>query len=259
MVEITVLGSGSSGNAVIVKYQQEALLIDAGFSGVEITRRLNNAATSPEEIIGILISHEHDDHIQGARVFAKRNGNIPAYLNSLTCERLRLMKKSPDKICIFANGVPFKVGSFAIEAFSVCHDAVDPVGFVIRCQGKKIGIATDLGCAGKMVPFKLHDSNVLILESNHDPELLRKSKRPAHLQHRILSRRGHLSNQSAAELLPEVIGPLTRHLVLAHVSDDCNHPDLVRRIMRERLKHLNRDDINISVARQDCIGQSIRL
>ena len=259
MVELTVLGSGSAGNAVAIKYQREVLLIDAGFSGVELARRLNDAQTNPEEIVGILISHEHDDHIQGARVFAKRNGNIPTYLNSLTGERLRLMKKSPEKICVFSNGVPFHVGSFDIEAFSVCHDAVDPVGFIIRCQGRKIGIATDLGYAGKMVPLKLRYSHLLILESNHDPELLRKSRRPAHLQHRILSRRGHLSNQSAAELLPAIIGPLTQHVILAHVSNDCNHPDLVQRIICERLTDLNRNDINVCVARQNSVGETITI
>ena len=259
MVELTVLGSGSSGNAVAIKYQHDVLLIDAGFSGVELARRLNDAGTDPEEIIGILISHEHDDHIQGVRVFAKRHGNIPTYLNSLTGERLKLMKKSPERICVFSNGVPFRVGSFDVEAFSVCHDAVDPVGFVIRCQGRKIGIATDLGYAGQMVPLKLRDSHLVILESNHDPDLLRKSRRPAHLQHRILSRRGHLSNQSAAELLPAIIGPLTQHVILAHLSDDCNHPDLVLRIIQQRLMDLNRDDINVCIARQDTVGETIAI
>ena len=257
MVETTILGSGSSGNATIIKYQKEVLLIDAGFSGVELARRLNDAGIRPSEIIGILVSHEHDDHIQGVRVFSKRNGHIPAYANSLTWERLRLMNKCPERMNIFANGVPFQIGPFEIEAFSVCHDAVDPVGFVVHCNGRKIGIATDLGYAGKMVPMKLHDSHLLVLESNHDPELLRKSKRPAHLQHRILGRRGHLSNQSAAQLLSAVVGPLTQHLVLAHLSNDCNEPDLVHRTIRERLEAMERYDINIFVARQDRVSETI--
>ena len=257
MVEITVLGSGSSGNAILIKHGDEVILIDAGFSGVELGRRLSDVGINSAEIMGILISHEHDDHIQGLRVFSKRNGHIPAYSNSLTWERLRLMNKSPEKIHIFSNGVPFQIGSFEVEAFSVCHDAIDPVGFVIRCHGRKIGIATDLGYAGKMVPLKLRDSHLIVLESNHDPGLLRKSKRPAHLQHRILSRRGHLSNQSAADLLPAVVGPMTQHLILAHVSDDCNHPELIQRAIHGRLAEMNRDDINIFLARQDRVGETI--
>ncbi len=256
-MEITVLGSGSSGNSIVIKKGQEILLIDAGFSGVELSRRLENAKINPNDIRAILISHEHDDHILGARIFAKRLGNIPVYSNLLTAERLKLMNKAPATMNIFSNGSLFNVDSFAIDAFSVCHDAVDPVGFVITCDGKKVGIATDLGYTGKMVPLKLFDSQIIILESNHDPDLLRKSNRPAHLQHRILGRRGHLSNAKAAEILPEVIGPKTKYLILAHVSDDCNDVDLVRNVMKEKLNTMDRTDVKIIVARQNRISETI--
>jgi phosphoribosyl 1,2-cyclic phosphodiesterase len=256
-VEITVLGSGSSGNAIVIKKGQDILLIDAGFSGVELSRRLEKAKINQNDIRAILISHEHDDHIQGARIFAKRLGNIPMYANLLTAERLKLMNKAPAKMNIFSNGSLFNVGPFAVDAFSVCHDAVDPVGFVIAGDGKKVGIATDLGYTGKMVPLKLFDSEIIILESNHDPDLLRRSNRPAHLQHRILGRRGHLCNAKAAEILPEVIGPKTKYLILAHVSDDCNDVGLVRNIMKEKLDTFNRTDVKVIVARQNQISETI--
>ncbi len=256
MVEITILGSGSSGNSIAIKHDNNVLLVDAGFSGVELTRRLERAGIDVSTITAILISHEHDDHIQGARVFSKRLGNISAYANSLTTERLRMMKKAPESMNIFANGSPFAIGTFTVDAFSVCHDAVDPVGFIIRCENKKIGIATDLGHAGKMVPMKLRDSNLIVLESNHDPELLRKSNRPPHLQHRIRGRRGHLSNDGAASLLPELIGPLTKYLVLAHISDDCNDSDLIKKVFGSKLKEIEREDIDVSIAQQHEISKT---
>ncbi len=256
MIEITILGSGSSGNSIAIKHDNSVLLVDAGFSGIELVRRLEKAAIDVSMITGILISHEHDDHIQGARIFAKRLGNIAAYANSLTAERLRMMKKAPASMNIFANGSPFTVGPFTVDAFSVCHDAVDPVGFIIRCENKKIGIATDLGHAGKMVPMKLCDAQLIVLESNHDPELLRQSNRPPQLQHRIRGRRGHLSNDGAANLLPDLIGPLTKYLVLAHVSDDCNDNNLIKKVIGSKLKEMEREDIDITIARQHEISKT---
>ncbi len=257
MIEVITLGSGSAGNAVIIKYQELGILIDAGFSAVELDRRLNEAGLSPQQICAILISHEHDDHVQGVRVFAKRNGELPVYANSLTFERLRLLRKAPENMTVFTNGSPFTIGAFSIEAFSICHDAVDPVGFIIKCQDRKIGIATDLGYAGKMVPLKLHNSHLLILESNHDPDRLRQSQRPPYLQHRIMSRRGHLSNQDAIDLLAQTIGPDTKHLIMAHLSDDCNHPNLVFNLVRNYLQSIKRNDIEVVIAEQNRIDKRV--
>ena len=167
-------------------------MIDAGFSGVELQRRVDRAGLKlRDKLAGILISHEHDDHVQALKVFAKRNNHPPVFCNSLTAERLSHIKKRPENLKLFSNGSRFQVGPFTVEAFSVSHDAVDPVGFIIEVADKRIGFATDLGHAGKMVPIKLKNCDLMMVESNHDPELLRKSKRPPHLQHRILSRRGH--------------------------------------------------------------------
>ena len=259
MIKVTVLGSGSAGNSIVISNETSCILVDAGFSGAELTRRLHDVGIDLSEILAILISHEHDDHVQGVRVFSKRNGNIPIYSNSLTYERLKMKNKSSEKFRIFSNGVSFRIGPFDIEAFSVSHDAVDPVGFSIRCKEKNIGIATDLGHFGKMVPLKLHDSHLLILESNHDPELLRSSKRPPHLQHRIRGRRGHLSNENAAELISSVTGPLTENIILAHLSSDCNNPDIAREKASQSLIKINRSDVNIIIAEQDRVSKTILL
>mgnify|MGYP006167796547 CR=1 FL=1 len=258
-VEVTVLGSGSGGNATFIRCGDDALMIDAGFSGAELQRRLDRAAVSSGHIRAILISHEHDDHTQALRIFCKRNNGIPAYSNSLTAERLQLLKKAPENVVVFANGSPFAIGPFRVEAFSVSHDAVDPVGFVIHCQGRKIAVATDLGHFGKLVPLKMKDSDVLIIESNHDPDLLRASRRPAHLLHRIHGRRGHLSNKSAAELMTQVVGPDTKYIVTAHLSDDCNRPELVEASTRACLKAMDREHVEVIVARQDIVCETIVL
>ncbi len=256
-VEVTVLGSGSGGNATVICCGDDAILIDAGFSGAELQRRLDTAGVEASRIRGIVVSHEHDDHTQALRIFAKRNNNIPAFANSLTMERLQMMNKAPANAIVFTNGSPFAIGPFQIEAFSVCHDAVDPVGFVIHCQDRKIGIATDLGHFGKLVPLKLKNSNVLIIESNHEHDLLRSSRRPAHLLHRIHGRRGHLSNKRAAELMAQVVGPGTQYLVTVHLSDDCNRPELAESAARNCLKAMNQEQVEVLVASQDKVCRTI--
>lgn len=259
MVKVTVLGSGSSGNATVISMDGVALLIDAGFSGIELKRRLEAAGVAPEAIVGILISHEHGDHVRGLRVFCKRHGNLTAYLNMLTAERLQVDGNAPEKIVVFSNGAPFKVGPFRIDAFSVSHDAVDPVGFVVHCGEIRIGIATDFGHPGVMIPLKLKNCQVLILESNHDPEMLLRSERPPRILHRIRGRRGHLSNADCASLLDTVAGPETRHVVLAHLSGDCNRRELAEAVLRRKLKEMNRLDIAFQIASQDHVSQTISL
>ncbi|NQZ67462.1 MAG: MBL fold metallo-hydrolase [Lentisphaeria bacterium] len=251
MIEFINLGSGSSGNCTIIKYCDQILMIDAGFSGVELQRRLDAAHINVEHIRGILITHEHDDHIQGLKIFCKRNNDLPVYTNSLTAQRLTELNKCPVNNFVFNNGATFKVGPFTIEAFSISHDAIDPVGFVINVSGRKIGIATDLGFIGKMVPFKLKNSDILMLESNHEPDILRNSKRPSYLQNRILSKRGHLSNKEALSLIKDSIGASTRHILLAHLSADCNDRDLVATGIERELSAMDRSDVDFHIAYQD--------
>jgi phosphoribosyl 1,2-cyclic phosphodiesterase len=249
-MKVTVLGSGSAGNAVAVCLDDELLLVDAGFSAKELQRRLNSAGLGDQPVAGVLLSHEHGDHVKGARVFSSRRDNAPAFANSLTAERLMTSGKAPEALYIFSNGMPFQVGRFTVEAFSICHDAIDPVGFIISSSAGKIAVATDVGYLGKMVPRKLHNANIIVLESNHDPELVRRSSRPPRVQQRIMGRRGHLSNADAMAALPDIVGPATRHLVLAHLSEDCNCPKLAAELATRSLAELGRADVSVSVALQ---------
>ena len=258
MPEFTVLGSGSSGNAVAIKSGNEVILVDAGFSAVELERRLAKANINLEQLCGILITHEHNDHSQAVKTFSKRY-NLPVYSNHLTAERLKYMKKLPDKMSLFSNGSKFNIGTFQIEAFSISHDAADPVGFIVNVESKKIGLATDLGHAGKMVPLKLSCSDLLMIESNHDPMMVRKSARPLRIQQRILGRRGHLCNEKAAELMADAIGFQTSHVVLVHLSSDCNELKIVEETFQKKLKEIGREDITIEISVQDHVSQTITL
>jgi phosphoribosyl 1,2-cyclic phosphodiesterase len=249
-MQVTVLGSGSAGNAVAVALGDDLLLVDAGFSAKELQRRLNAAELGEHAVCGLLLSHEHGDHIKGARVFSSRRDNAPAFANSLTAERLMSSGKAPEALYIFANGMPFQVGDFTVEAFSICHDAIDPVGFLISSEQGKVAVATDIGYLGKMVPRKLHNANIIVLESNHDPELVRRSSRPPKVQQRIMGRRGHLSNADAMAVLPDIVGPATRHLVLAHLSSDCNCPKLAADLANKHLQDLGRSDVTVTIALQ---------
>jgi phosphoribosyl 1,2-cyclic phosphodiesterase len=140
-------------------------MVDAGFSGKRLRERLDDAGLSSDSLCGILVTHEHGDHVQGLRVFANKL-NLPVYANALTAERLHHIKKRPDRMVLFNNGAPFTVGPFTIEPFTISHDAVDPVGFLVQVGGRRIAIATDFGHAGKMLPFKISNCDLLMVESN---------------------------------------------------------------------------------------------
>ncbi len=260
MVEFTILGSGSSGNAAAIRLHNKVLLVDAGFSAKQLQLRLETASIPSDQVIGIAVSHEHSDHIKGIRVFCKRHPNVKIYANALTAERLRHLGKGPvdeSRWVVFNNASPFTIGPFTVDPFSISHDAVDPVGFMISVAGRKIGIATDLGHTGKMVPLKLRDCHLLFVEANHCPRMLRDSKRPLHLKHRILGRRGHLSNELGAELISQTAGPTTRHLFVGHVSDECNDHDLVRTYVEKSLAGINRHDLEFEIALQHKVSRTV--
>jgi len=247
---ITVLGSGSRGNAIVVHTENEALLIDAGFSARELRARMRQAEIDPSLITAILVTHEHADHVKGLRVFSSQFG-LPVYANRATADILRRRDTKLGAMTLFAAGTRFRVGNFAVEPFSIPHDANDPVAFVLRFQSSKIGIATDLGHANSLVTYQLRGCHALVLESNHDPTMLGNSKRPWSLKQRIMSRHGHLSNASCRDLLRDVLDEETRHVVLAHASQDCNCYDLVREETRTCLHDMGRPDIGLHVAIQD--------
>lgn len=247
---ITVLGSGSQGNATVLHSSSEGVLIDAGFSAREIRNRLQNAGVDERILKAIVVSHEHADHVKGLRVFAKQL-QIPIYANRNTATILRRRDAQFGQMYLFATGSPFSIAGFTVETFSIPHDANDPVAFLIRWQDRRIGIATDLGHVSRLVLYQLRECDALIVESNHDIQMLGQSPRPWALKQRILSRHGHLSNEACIELLQFIIHPRTRHVIMAHASQECNQYELIEAMGAKCLEDLGRLDIGLSVARQD--------
>lgn len=204
----------------------------------------------PERLRAALLTHEHDDHSRGCRVFCDEL-DIPLCTASPTAEYLRRRGKLPGRVLEFEPGAEFQIGGFEVEPFAVQHDAVSPVGFVIRREGLKIGIATDLGNVNMLAMQRLGDCDALVLESNYDYQMLRDSDRQLYLKRRILGRHGHLDNVAACEALGVLLTARTRLLLLAHLSSECNSVELVRRLFEARLAELGRTDIEFGIIEQD--------
>src|SRR5437899_3074755 len=195
-VQLTILGSGSSGNCAFLETGETRLLIDAGLSGRQIRQRLLTIGRAPENLSGILITHEHSDHVQGLLGLAAKL-QVPIYCNRLTGEAIQRQFETKLDFRLFATGATFDVGDVAIDTFSVPHDAYDPVGFLLRTAEGNIGFLTDLGHATHLVLQRVKAANILLLETNYDLKLLQDDrKRPWSVKQRIQSRHGHLSNEA---------------------------------------------------------------
>lgn len=247
---ITILGSGSRGNALVLHAADGAVLLDAGFSARELADRLERAGLSTTALSAVIISHEHADHVRGLRVFAERH-SLPVFANRGTAMVLKNRDARLGQLRLFAAGNPFQIGPFTVHPFSIPHDASDPVAFVVQAHGRRIGIATDLGHVNHLVAHQLRECDALILESNHDVAMLGSSQRPWALKQRILGRHGHLSNDACMDLLRAVVHERTRHVVMAHASEECNRYDLVAKAAVACLTQLGRSDIAAHIARQD--------
>jgi phosphoribosyl 1,2-cyclic phosphodiesterase len=242
MFTLTVLGSGSAGNCALIATEHCRLLVDAGLSARQIVARLADAGIRPEELDGVLLTHEHGDHASGLEVLCRKHESLPIYCNPLTAEVLR---RDGDGRCLgahrnwrlFRTGADFEVKDVAVQTFAVPHDAVEPVGFMFHHGRAALGYLTDLGCATKLVHERVREATTLLIETNHDTALLNAdTKRPWSVKQRITSRHGHLSNEAAAAVVAELLagGAKLRRCVLGHLSRDCNRPELavatVRRI-----------------------------
>jgi len=252
-LEVCVLASGSSGNSIYVASEKTRILIDAGLSAKQVAVRLDKIGVVPESINGICVSHEHGDHINGLRVLQKRHG-IPVYANAGTHNGiLRQPKANEIAVKIFQTGSAFKIGDITIEPFSVPHDAYEPVGFRLQTAQTAVGIVTDLGMSTALIREKLKGCHALIIESNHDEDLLQEAPRPWPLKQRIRSRQGHLSNIDAARLIAECATDALEHVFLSHLSSDCNTPEIALRTVRSqlRLDGLERIGLEISYPREN--------
>jgi phosphoribosyl 1,2-cyclic phosphodiesterase len=234
-LEVTILGSGSAGNCTLIETEHTAILVDAGLSGRQITHRLETLGRAIADIDAILLTHEHTDHTRALGVLCK-NRPIPVFANRLTAEAVASEATFKFSWRLFSTGHPFEVGDFTVESFSVPHDAYDPVGFAIHTGSQAVGVLTDLGHATKLVVERMRAMDVLVLESNHDMKLLQEDTiRPWALKQRIMSRHGHLSNDAAATLAGEVCSDRLRHVFLAHLSRDCNRPEIAQRVVSQNL------------------------
>jgi phosphoribosyl 1,2-cyclic phosphodiesterase len=249
-VHVTILGSGSSGNCAFLESAETRLLVDAGLSGRQIRQRLLGIGRTPENLNGILITHEHSDHIQGLVGLAAQL-RLPIYCNRLTGEAIQRQLDLRLDFRLFATGASFEVGDILVDTFSIPHDAHDPVGFLLHTAAGNVGFLTDLGHATKLVLQRIQAANVLLLETNYDLELLRDdTRRPWSVKQRILSRHGHLSNEAAAGVAEQLVSAELRHVYLGHLSSDCNRPDLARLAVRQALEKIGGSHVGLEVASQ---------
>jgi phosphoribosyl 1,2-cyclic phosphodiesterase len=234
-LRLAVLGSGSSGNAVVVESAHGRLLIDAGFSCRELERRLRLVGVEPGEIDALVLTHEHSDHCRGARTLARRFG-LPVYATPGTLAD-GLLGPGLDALCHpFRPDHPFEVAGFEVEPFVVPHDAREPVGLVVRdAAGCRIGLAGDLGCRSRLAWARLLGVHALLLETNHDLEMLRRGPYPWSLKQRVAGRHGHLSNADAAAGLAELTHDDLQWVVLYHLSRTNNLPALAEAVVAEEL------------------------
>jgi phosphoribosyl 1,2-cyclic phosphodiesterase len=246
-LSLCVLASGSKGNAIFIANGTNALLVDAGLSGKELERRLNDQGLRVESIRAIVVTHEHSDHICGVGVMSRRY-NLPVYVSAGIQPHLQGHIGNVKKIVRYHCGRPFRIAGFDLHPFSLSHDAVDPAGFTISVNGKKIGIATDLGIATETVKHHLKTCDLLILEANHDPRMLIEGPYPWPLKQRIQGRSGHLSNQDSCELLQDVMHAGLKHVILAHLSETNNTPD---KALTAILKGISNPKPHVTVARQE--------
>ncbi|MCC6393402.1 MAG: MBL fold metallo-hydrolase [Bryobacterales bacterium] len=232
MVKVCALSSSSSGNATFVGTEKTRILIDAGLSRKETFQRLANIGEDPERLDAILVTHEHSDHVGGLlrllrKVEALRRRQLPVFLSRLTAPAVDWEDYSP-AIEPFQAGSSFTIGDIEVSSFTIPHDAIDPVGYCFRAEGVKVGVVTDLGYMPESICHHLKGTDFLLLESNHDLDMLKVGPYPWSVKQRVMSRRGHLSNDLVSTFIEQSMDSNTATLVLGHLSEHNNHPEIVR-------------------------------
>jgi phosphoribosyl 1,2-cyclic phosphodiesterase len=236
IVKFCVLASGSSGNAALLATSRTRILIDAGLSMRETAKRLASIGEDLANIDAIIITHEHSDHVSGLPVLA-RNKKVRAsiYMTHMTAPAIDWGESQP-RLETFQAGAEFQIGDIEIQSFSIPHDAIDPVGFRLEAEGVRIGIATDLGYVPESIKFHLRRTDVLLLESNHDLDMLKVGPYPWSVKQRVMSRVGHLSNLGVSDFLTQDFDSSTAHLILGHLSEHNNHPAIVGMVASQALE-----------------------
>lgn len=238
-MKVSVLATSSAGNCTFVGTDRTRILIDAGLSRKETFERLRSIGEDPDKLDAILVTHEHCDHVSGlgvlSRYYQKIGRSVPVFMTRLTAPLIEWLGPPPP-LEHFQAGTGFSIGDICVQSFTIPHDAVDPVGYTVRCFGVKFGLAMDLGYLPDSVKYHLHRSHMLVLESNHDLEMLKVGPYPWSVKQRVMGRKGHLSNDVVSEYIAGNLDGETQTLVLGHLSEHNNHPEIVRLIASQAIE-----------------------
>ena len=261
-----MLGSGSAGNSALVATDHCKILVDGGLTARQIILRLEQCGVTPEQLDGVLLTHEHGDHICGLEVLCRKL-DVAIYCNALTAEAVRCdgTLNRHRNWRIFRSGTEFSICDILVQTFAVPHDAVDPVGFAFYAGSSSLGFITDLGYATKMIVEHLRKVHTLVIETNHDEKLLQNDKhRPWPVKQRIQSRHGHLSNDAAASVIEQLLPGKIERVVLGHLSRDCNKPELALSVVQASLAKCGNIGMEVYCATQwemsprFCLGETER-
>ena len=234
-VRFCALASGSTGNAALIATSSTRILVDAGLSMRELSRRLAAIGEELESIDAIVITHEHGDHVCGLPVLARsKKVRARIYMTRLAAPSIDWGGAEP-KLETFQAGARFVVGDIAVESFGIPHDALDPVGYAFEAGGVRVGVVTDLGYVPESIKYHLRRTDLLMLEANHDLDMLKVGPYPWAVKQRVMSRVGHLSNLSMSEYLAGDLDRATTYLVLGHLSEQNNHPEIARMVAQQTL------------------------
>lgn len=250
MFNIVPLFSSSKGNSILIESDDTRLLVDVGVSAKQLCLALDSLTINPNSIEAILITHEHSDHIKGIRVFASKY-SIPVFATKKTWQKLNSVDISDTLKNFFEPNVPFNIGNIEVSPFSTPHDAIDPCGFNFFYNGDKLTIATDLGHINQYLLDKMEASSSILLESNHDVNMLKAGDYPYQLKERIIGNFGHLSNMTSAMTVEYLAKRGTKNFIMGHLSQDNNFPELALETIKSqlKLKNIPTDDISIKIAK----------
>ncbi len=247
MFQTSVLASGSKGNSILIRTESTKILLDAGLSGRKVTNFIQSIKLDENKMDAVVISHEHSDHIRGAGIIC-RKFQIPLYISEATYQACyQRLGKLTAGVIHFSNGSQFTIGNIEIRAFQSSHDVVDGSNFTFKKTGdetRKLAVATDLGFSSHLMITQLKNSTSIILESNHDVNMLINGSYPPHLKQRIKSKQGHLSNKQAVDVIKKVYHSGLNNIILAHLSEENNLPAKAEKLMWQ---YLNEKDKNIEL------------
>lgn len=252
MIGFCPLASGSKGNCIYIGTEHTKILIDAGLSGRAIKQKLAEIDVDIADIDAILITHEHADHIMGLKVLAYNMG-IPIIANAETAKGIAEYFKGTTNFKIFATGETFEYMDLEIHPFSILHDTPDPVAFTLQYQNIKMGFCADLGFATSLVEQRLKNCDYLYLEANHQPSMVHACSRPMVYKQRVLGRHGHLSNENCGKLLAKIEHDRLKKVYLAHLSQECNHPQVALDVVRNEIAN---KDLELTIAYQEKVSSA---